>query len=709
MSKASPRELSDELLAVDLQPHFKWRWREHGIYLVVCSVFVAMGTTLALLPPGSHRSIAPEIVELIRTRYQPFAGVAEPQQRRTGIYGLRDAPAREARRATPYPAGRSGIFGALASAHDAHLGRILGRDAAAGRDAVNLLGGLAGIEVGAAYGVRGSGIVGTGSGGGGTLAGTIGLGNFATVHRGAEGKMGMRTSRYALAPSLERPASLSTIDPNGRFATTYRPGRGHLARFDSALSRNDIPPSVRELVGDFGSHYAPDMPAPREHALALRADLERAALPPAGGPQQLRITLRSSDRAPGPRPPLSVHVVLDVSGSMAGQPLEHARAAVAQLLARLHPQDRFSLTTFSTFAAVVIPDGVVGPRQGEIAESLRRIVAGGSTNLGDGLALGYRQAKSQALGAEWVSLVMLLSDGQPNQGIVDQTTLAAHAAEAFQAGIQTSAFGVGENHDGLLMSTIADRGAGGYYYLPHTDAIAEALATELKSRLQPVAQAVEVRVRLRPDVRLVDIHGSRKLDRTESALVREQERAVDAQVAARDEIRRDRVRDVEGGMRFFIPGFARNDRHVILLGLDLPGGMGSRDVASVELHYKDRLTFENASQTVAVRARYADSELASARTIDPSVAATVQGFAAGETLLAAAQWMGTMEETRGRALLAERAKLMRAAAAALGEPRLARDAHRLDDLATLISERKGIQDPLLVAQILTTSGLGLLH
>ena len=622
----------EELLAVDLQPHFKWRWREHGIYLSVCSVFAVMGTMLVLMPPSGRRTIAPEIIELIRTRYVPCAAVAEPKLPAKAAYDLGASAPREGKRerALPAPDSSYGTLGNLKATQGAHLSGIFGRDTAAGSDAVEILGSLAGGEIGQAYGGGGLGMVGTGSGGGGALAGTIGLGNFATTHRGAAGKMGKYSLRAAYAPSLDRPVSLPTIDPNGRFATTYRPGRGHLAWFDAALSHNDIPPSVRQLVGDFGSHYAPEMAPPREHALDLRADLERTALPPAGGHQQLRITLRSSNRTPGPRPPLSVHVVLDVSGSMAGEALEHARAAVAQLLARLHPQDRFSLTTFSTAASVVVPDGVVGPRRKQIAESLRQVVARGSTNLGDGLALGYREAKSKNLGPEWVSLVMLLSDGQPNQGDVSQTTLAAHAAEAFQAGIQTSAFGVGENHDGLLMSAIADRGAGGYYYLPHTDAIPEALATELHGRLQPVAQAVEVRVRLKPDVRLVDTHGSRKLNLVESAMVREQERVVDAQVAARDEIRRDRVRDVEGGMRFFIPGFASNDQHVILLGLDLPGGMGSRDVASVELHYKDRLTSENVSQTVDVHVRYANSDLASARTIDRSVAATVQGFAAGE-------------------------------------------------------------------------------
>jgi Ca-activated chloride channel family protein len=137
--------------------------------------------------------------------------------------------------------------------------------------------------------------------------------------------------------------------------------------------------------------------------------------------------------------------------------------------------------------------------------------------------------------------------------------------------------------------------------------------------------------------------------------------------------------------------------------------MGNRQIASVELHYKDRLTLENVSQTAEVRADYANSDQASARSIDRSVAATVQGFAAGETLLAAAQWMGSIEETRGRALLAERAQVMRKAATALNEARLATDARRLDDLGALISERKGMQDPLLLAQILTTSGLGLLH
>jgi Mg-chelatase subunit ChlD len=710
MSEACNQGSSEDFSAIDLQRHFTWHWHEHGIYLAVCSVFVLMGAAVALVPPSGRRTISPEICELIRTRYAAFAVRTEEKTASVGLYPLRG---RSEFNVSQEQAARlakgAGVLGVLRAPPSGQPASLFGRDARVSQDAQNLLGGLVGNQSGHALGVGGYGLSGTGTGGGVVAEGTIGIGNFGTIHRGAQGQMGLRMAHAAHQPTVASDAPLPTIDPNGRFATTYRPGRGHLAWFESALSRNEIPPSVRQLVGDLGSHYAPEMPAPREHALDLRADLERSALPPAGGPVQLRIALRSSDRAPGPRPPLSVHVVLDVSGSMAGEPLENARAAVTALLARLHPQDRFSLTAFETTARVVVPDGAVGPRRQQIAEAVRHIVALGSTNLGDGLALGYREARNKALGPEWVSLVMLLSDGQPNQGVVGQGALAGQAAEAFQAGVQTSAFGVGAAHDGLLMSAIAERGAGGYYYLPHSDAIAAALGAELQSRLLPVAQAVEVRVRLQPDVRLVDVHGSRKLDLAESAQVRQQETAVDAQVAVRDRIRRDRVRDVEGGMRFFIPGFARDDQHVILLGLDLPGGLGKRDIASIELHYKDRLTSDNVSQVVGVHARYANSDLASARTIDASVAATAQGFAAGETLLAAAQWMGSVEETRGRSLLAERAALMRKAAVSLNQPRLATDARHLDDLRALIADRHGIRDPLLLAQVLTTSGLGLLH
>ena len=77
------------------------------------------------------------------------------------------------------------------------------------------------------------------------------------------------------------------------------------------------------------------------------------------------------------------------------------------------------------------------------------------------------------------------------------------------------------DYDGALMSSIAEDGAGGYYYLRDAEQIAPALSTELDKRLDPVATAVEVRVRLKKGVDLLRVYGSRRLSEAEAARVRD--------------------------------------------------------------------------------------------------------------------------------------------------------------------------------------------
>jgi Mg-chelatase subunit ChlD len=550
-----------------------------------------------------------------------------------------------------------------------------------------VLGGLIGLDQ-ALEGVGGLGTIGTGSGGSGAAFGLVGVG------------------RRARAPEIPTP-TVPVLDPNGRFATTYRPGRGHLAWLDDALARGELPPTTRELVAAVGDTEAPPLPTPVGQALALRADLERAALPPAGGPTHLRIALRSAAGPVPRRPPLAVHVVLDVSGSMEGAPLAHARAAVEALVARLWPGDQLSLTTFSWNASVVLPAGPVGPRRARIAAALAALRAGGGTALAAGLARGYAEAARGEVGPDWVRLVLLLSDGRPTEGEDRASVLGVMAAEAFAGGVETSAFGVGPDHDGALMAAVAARGAGGYYYLPDADRIAPAMAAEIEGRLRPVAQAVEVRVRLAPGVRLVGVPGSRRLDRTEAAEVRAQELAVDAQ-AARRGLARDRAVDAPGGMRFFIPGFSGDDHHALLLALELPGGVGDRLVAEIELRYKDRLRRRNVTVGTVVHARHADSDAESAQSRDPSVAAAAQAFAAGEALLEAAQRIERGDDAGAAAVLAERVGILRCAAKALAHPALRESADRLERLRALVGDPRR-DDPLMLARLLDTSGQGLLR
>jgi Ca-activated chloride channel family protein len=55
------------------------------------------------------------------------------------------------------------------------------------------------------------------------------------------------------------------------------------------------------------------------------------------------------------RPPLTVMLLLDVSGSMSGPPIEAVSTSVRKLLALLDPMDRVGLAAFSDSASVLAP------------------------------------------------------------------------------------------------------------------------------------------------------------------------------------------------------------------------------------------------------------------------------------------------------------------------------------------------------------------
>jgi len=597
-----------------------------------------------------------------------------------------------------------------------------GRDDSLGNDPSSARGNQWGSDIGNSYGAGGLGLKGVGHGGGG-----IGLGSIGTIGHGAgtgtgqgfgsgHGRLG---GSHAQAPSFSAantagPAPVAmpdvAIDPNGRFATTYRPGGGHLAAFEAAVARGIIPKGERELVSDVGARYTPRLDVPADKALALRADLERGALAPSGGPFHLRLAMQSSAVRPNERPHLSVHLVLDVSGSMSGAPLTRAREAALSLVDKLDAGDDFSLVTFSDDARVLVTDGPVGARRGWIKGVISTIASEGGTNIGRGLELGYAQASLSTIPEDAVRVVLLLSDGHATSGMTNREGLSRLALDAFQSGIQTSSFGLGSDYDGALMSSIASDGAGGYYYLRDPEQIAPALATEIDQRLDPVATAVEVRVRLKKGVQLMRVYGSQRLGEGEAARVRAMEVAADAQAAKRDHIKQDRQEDNEGGMRFFMPAFARDDSHALLFKLATPAGVGTRDIATVEIKYKDRLAKKNVVTEIPIRANFADSDAASAATIDASVARTAQGFGAGETLTQAAALIARGDRRGAESLLAEREAILRAAAKQLDEPLFLRDAARLARLRGHAgSGDEGVGDPLVLSMLLETAGRSHLH
>jgi Ca-activated chloride channel family protein len=532
--------------------------------------------------------------------------------------------------------------------------------------------------------------------------GIIGLMPRASSAAGAGGL----ASPPLAANETAKPSPAAHLDPNARYATTYRPGGAALAAFDSAVARGQIPATYKDLVGDFGARYAPALARPEQGALAVSVQTERSAVGPGGGPMNLRVALVSSDQTPS-RAPLSVHIVLDTSGSMSGPAIDDARKAAEAVVEKLAPTDDFSMVTFSDTAHLLVSDGPLGPRRAQALERIHGVHADGGTNISSGLDLAYAQAHSPGIPADAVRIVMLLSDGHANGGDTDPQRLAQRAAGAFQEGVQTSAFGLGSDFDAALMSRIADRGAGGYYYLADSSQIAPALAREIDARLQPVATAVELRVRLRPDVSATKVFGSSELSSAEAVAVRAQEVAID-QREKKHGITGDRDIDAAGGMRFFIPAFARADRHATMITLALPPGGGERSIASVEVRYKDRLLSKNVTRELPVKMKWAASDAESASTEDAGVERMALAFAAGETILDAAEHVDRGDRAGAVRGLEERAAVLRQASETLHEPMLAEDGARLVRLSGAVGGTDALSDPLPLVVMLRGTGYGYL-
>ncbi|MCB2148855.1 MAG: VWA domain-containing protein [Deltaproteobacteria bacterium] len=206
-------------------------------------------------------------------------------------------------------------------------------------------------------------------------------------------------------------------------------------------------------------------------------------------------------------PATDLVVVLDRSGSMEGQKLNDARQAIIRLLDQFGPEDRLALVTYSNdvqTSSALVPLNQTNRRR--LTAVVNQVYAGGGTNLGGGLSRGIDMLMA-APAAERQRKVILISDGLANQGITDPDALERMASAAVENRFSISTVGVGLDFNEMLMTAIADHGAGHYHFLEDPRVFAQVFEAEFQTTRHVAAADVDIRIPLEPGVRLVAAGG----------------------------------------------------------------------------------------------------------------------------------------------------------------------------------------------------------
>ena len=200
------------------------------------------------------------------------------------------------------------------------------------------------------------------------------------------------------------------------------------------------------------------MNQPKIEILPLKKGFLRAAADATHVLIRIVAPAKPADLGNIPRAPLDLALVIDRSSSMSGRPIEAALESAIRIVRGLRSDDRVTIVAFDDRIEVVQPLTAVSDREA-LARNIKAIDARGSTNLFGGWEEGVKQL-APFTRKDRIARVILLSDGQANQGTVDEREIFAQVTKAAGAGITTSTVGLGHGFNESLMTGMATAGEG---------------------------------------------------------------------------------------------------------------------------------------------------------------------------------------------------------------------------------------------------------
>lgn len=350
------------------------------------------------------------------------------------------------------------------------------------------------------------------------------------------------------------------------------------------------------------------------------------------GTQDVFVTadLRAVDVPGTTRVPVNLAVVIDRSGSMSGFKLNQAKLAARQLIAELREEDRLAIVHFGS--DVKSMDGLIATEanKARLLAYVDSIWDDGGTNIGQALAVG-RDLVLKAQSKFQVNRIVLVSDGQPTEGVTDFGALIQEVRETRGHGIAVSAVGVGSDFNEQLMEAFAETGGGAYAYLQDAAQLASIFKKDLAAAGTQVARGVVLTFRAPGKSSVAEVLGYSTLSHG--------------------------TIDGADAITVAMPDMAAGQTERVVVRLASPGGAPGDHVelADVRLSYEDLLAHQNAGSVSGLSALVSssDSEIAQGRDKD-AILFSARARSAANTQAAAEALKGGDREKAEQLLNANR-------------------------------------------------------
>ncbi len=385
-------------------------------------------------------------------------------------------------------------------------------------------------------------------------------------------------------------------------------------------------------------------------SLTMQARLSHKYVAPARTEIFATVDLAGADVPGSERTPVNLAVVIDRSGSMSGLKLAQAKQAAKHLVSLLRPADRLTVVHYGSDVKHLNGMRATVENKEQMLQYIDGIWDDGGTNIGAGLTT----AKDLLLAAASdykVSRVILISDGQPTEGVTDEGSLVQMAREIRQHGLTLSSIGVGNDFNENLMQAFAEVGAGAYGYLQDASQLATIFQKDLQRASTTVARKVALSFELPDGVTLGEVYGHR------------------AETNGRT-------------VRVLLSDFAAGqaERVVVRLWVDAPEAGKSFEVTSLKVEYEDLVAQKQVEARARLAAATTDDRGLILAGIDKQATVFATRAQTAWNLNQAAEKLRRGDRDGARALLQENAALYRRAADVAGEAAVAVDKKELAEL-----------------------------